>query len=313
MDAPQSKDQSRAWMFTLNNYSSVDVPRSFEKYRYLCWQAERGENGTPHLQGYILFDAPRRFSFVKKILPTAHWETRQGTHEQAEEYCSKEETRIDGPWKLGEPPAPGKRTDLLSLKRLIDEGATDLQIWEEHFPTMLKYHKGAAVYKRIKSEVRTWKTFVVVLTGPTGSGKSHQAHLFPNIYDLPHPGPKGNQIWFDGYDNHKTVLIEEFYGWIPYDLLLRMLDQYSLLVPTKGGFTNFAPRYIVITSNKDPMDWYHFEKFAQNKLPLFRRLDLIIEKLSRTFYRVMKSPESQNSLIEFNEDDIDFKRFVPNF
>jgi len=310
---PSANTQARGWMFTLNNYSSVDVPKTIEQYKFVTWQAERGANNTPHLQGYVLFNAPKRFSAVKKIFPTAHWEPRNGTHEQAREYCNKEDTRTDGPWTLGDEPAPGARTDILSLKRAIDDGQSDLQIWEEQFPLMLKYFKGASIYKRLKSQVRKEKTFVVVISGPTGTGKSYQAHKnFPNVYPLSHPGNKGGQLWFDGYDAHTTLVIDEFYGWIPYDLLLRMLDAYPLNVPIKGGFVNFNPKYIVITSNKPPTDWYHFEKFSGGSAPLLRRLDLIIEKMTRDYYRVMKSPESPDALIEIQEDEIDFKRFVPN-
>lgn len=313
--ACNSHTQARAWCFTLNNYSSVDVPRTIEKYKYVTWQAERGANGTPHLQGYVLFDTPRRFAGVKKIFPTAHWEPRQGTHEQARDYCQKPESRVDGPWTLGSEDGVGQgtRSDVLSLKRSIDEGASDVQLWEDHFKHMLKYHKGASIYKRLKATVRDFKTFVTVITGPTGTGKSHAAFSFPDCYFLSHPGTKNGQLWFDGYDGQRTVVIDEFYGWIPYDLLLRLLDRFPLAVPTKGGFTNFAPKFIVITSNKPPEDWYKFEKFAGKSDPLLRRLDLIITKWTREVYQVMKCPDSPNQIIEINEDTIDFKRFVPNF
>lgn len=312
--------QSRAWLFTLNNYSSVDVPRTIPSYRYVVWQAERGASGTKHLQGYVVFTSPRKLSTVKNIFPTAHWESRLGSHEQAKQYCMKSDTREQGPWELGDDSniasGQGARTDLLSLKRLVDEGATDLQLWEEQFQPMLRYHKGVGIYKRLKSTVRNFKTFVVVLTGPTGSGKSHQAFRFPNAYPLSHPGTKGGQIWFDGYDGHPTVIIDEFYGWIPYDLLLRLLDRFPLCVPTKGGFTNFAPKNIIITSNKDPQDWYHFQNYAGRAEPLLRRLDLVITKWNRTSYRVHKYPNmpSTNDIINIEDsDDIDFRRFCPDF
>lgn len=319
LEASTTNNGARGWVFTLNNHSSVDVPRTVDGVKYCIWQEERGEKGTKHLQGYFLFNSTKRLAGVKKIFPTAHWEIRRGSHEQARDYCQKEETRTQGPWTLGEEPInnQGARTDLLALKRSIDEGKSEGEIWEDHFQPMLKYHKGVQIYRNIKSEVRDFKTFVIAIHGPTGSGKSHAAHSFPNIYSVSHPGTKGGQVWFDRYDGHQTVVIDEFYGWIPYDLLLRLCDRFPLAVPTKGGFTNFRPRYLILTSNKSPQDWYHFEKYAELSKPLIRRLDLIITKWSRLVYHVTKCETERfpigENYIEIKEDTIDFKRFVPNF
>ena len=57
-----------------------------------------------------MFSGTKRLSGVKELTGTAaHWEPRRGTHQQAAAYCSKEETRIDGPWEVGTPPVQGKR------------------------------------------------------------------------------------------------------------------------------------------------------------------------------------------------------------
>jgi hypothetical protein len=80
--------------------------------------------------------------------------------------------------------------------------------------------------------------------------------------------PASNQaIFFDGYDGQEDVVVDEFYGWIPYDLLCRMCDRYPLLVDTKGGAVQFCPKRIWITSNKKPEDWYKLDMSA-----MFRRL-----------------------------------------
>lgn len=311
MDAPltSANAQSRAWVFTLNNHSSVDVPRTIE-CKYCIWQEEQGEQGTKHLQGYVYFGGSKRLSTLKKILPTAHWEIRRGTHEQAKEYCSKEDSRISGPYEFGEEPVTtgqGSRSDLVSLKRSLDQGSTDQQIWEEHFPTMVKYYKGVNEYKRVKqmADARSEKTVCIVLFGGTGSGKTYTVQKnFPNAYWVSKP-PKGSPLWMDGYDGRSPVAIDEFYGWLPYDLLLRMCDAYPLQLPTKGGHTGFAPKFIIFTSNKPPEQWYDYSKFSGGKDPLFRRLELIIEKRDRDSYTIWKQPNGQVSL-NLPGPDIDF-------
>jgi len=45
-------------------------------------QLERGENSTPHLQGYVVVKQPKTLVAMKKIHATAHWENRKGSHEQ---------------------------------------------------------------------------------------------------------------------------------------------------------------------------------------------------------------------------------------
>lgn len=67
---------------------------------------------------------------------------------------------------------------------------------------------------------------------------------------------KQRSNWWDGYANHEHVVIDEFYGWLPFDLLLRLCDRYPLLVETKGGQVQFSANTIVITTNKRPTEWY---------------------------------------------------------
>ena len=43
---------------------------------------------------------------------------------------------------------------------------------------------------------------------------------------------------------------------------VRLLDRYPCQVETKGGSVNFAPKKIIILSNKAPEDWYGKNKCA---------------------------------------------------
>lgn len=96
LNPPPSRDsKSRTWCFTVNNYdqSIIDlVVSTVSKNTVLkyIYGFERGDQGTPHIQGYIRFKNQVRFSTVKRKLPTAHWEVAKGTDDDNYVYCSKE-------------------------------------------------------------------------------------------------------------------------------------------------------------------------------------------------------------------------------
>jgi len=267
--------QSRYWLVTINNPRDYRMIELWPGITYAAWQHEKGEEGTDHIQGYIVFDKKTRLSALKKLdHGRGHWEVRRGTHAEAKTYCTKEESRVEGPWFLGtdanvKEKAQGKRSDLDAVKAAIDEGRDEGYLVENYFGDCAKYFKFFQQYKRMKTNQRTFKTEVIVIYGPTGTGKSHHCSVtFPGAYWK----PKGD--WWDGYDGHKVVVIDEFYGWLAYDFMLRLLDCYPLIVPTKGSFASFVAKTIVITSNKHPRDWYNETKFPFP--PLERRITKLI-------------------------------------
>lgn len=91
------------WCFTLNNYSEDDL----EKYenlgqqtsttiQYLIYGKEVGENGTPHLQGFVQFKKRLRIRQVKDYLGSrVHVEPANGTPAQNQVYCQKEEDFVE--------------------------------------------------------------------------------------------------------------------------------------------------------------------------------------------------------------------------
>lgn len=261
---------SKYWCWTANNPpEDVSALADMEGVQFMVYQKEVGENGTPHLQGYVVFRVRRRLSQVRNLFfqvlnSYPHFEKRKGTHDQAKDYCTKDDTRAPGcaPVFVGNDAGlggQGKRNDLLSMKRALDEGKSELEIAEsdETFSVWAKYYKSIERYKRLKSvQSRQWPTITYVLYGPPGGGKTRwAAEKYPDAYWLPKPG-QGQTPFFDGYDGHETVVIDEFYGWLPFDLLCRMCDRYPLMVNTKGGMVSFYPKRIIFTSNAHPNEWY---------------------------------------------------------
>ena len=88
----------------------------------------------------------------------------------------------------------------------------------------------------------------------------------------------GGDRWFDGFRGHKYALFDDFDGsQIEFRKLLRLLDKYPMQVPIKGGFTNWNPRKIFITSNVQPRMWYSGdERVGLGDIDaMIRRLDIV--------------------------------------
>lgn len=83
----------KKWCFTLNN-PVVGVPyydilvRDVRLFRFV-YGVEVGASGTRHLQGYIEFKLPVRFTVVQQLLH-AHWEPAKGSSAQNFQYCTKD-------------------------------------------------------------------------------------------------------------------------------------------------------------------------------------------------------------------------------
>lgn len=139
----------------------------------------------------------------------------------------------------------------MEIQAIIRGGATEEEIADDYFADWCRHRNSFQAYRALIASPRDFKTHVTVIQGPTGTGKSrHCMEEYPDAYW------KTRDQWWDGYQNHEIIIIDEFYGWIPFDLLLRMCDRYPLQVEVKGGKVNFRPSKIFITTNKNPRQWY---------------------------------------------------------
>lgn len=226
------------------------LPDTFE-CNYYIYGKETGDSGTPHLQGYVELASRVTFNKLSKHLNGFHIESRKGTSQQAIQYCSK-----DGNVEMfGTPKSPGQRTDLVTLRDLLQETPSikellaneDLQLnyqslrFAEH---LLKYY----------DKPRDYKPTVVWLYGQSGTGKTRAATAA-----LPHAYFKSNGSgkWWPGYDGEEDIILDDVesnaYG-LKY--LIGIMDRYPFTVEGKGGTRQFRGRNIYVTSLEHPTKEY---------------------------------------------------------
>ncbi len=272
---------SRSWCGTSFAVQDFVLPQPTEenKVRYGVAQLEVApDTGRQHVQFYLEFTTGVRMAHVKRIVDdhACHLEKRHGTRDQAREYCRKQDSRAPGaePYEVGdwEAGGAGTRNDLAAVQAALDAGTPMSQVAQEHFKEWVRYHGAFDRYCLITKPERSWEMEIHVFWGKSGSGKSKRAFdENPGAYWMP-----PNAQWFDGYVGQSTIVVDDFYGWLPWSFLLRMLDRYPMPLPIKGGFVPMMAKRIVFTSNTHPTNWYQYDE-KKHYAALERRITLIEE------------------------------------
>lgn len=270
----------RNWCFTLNNPKPEDKDKllEYDKCKYIKFQLEKGENGTPHYQGLIIMKNACRMKTMKSIDSRIHWEPMKSL-DGSIAYCEKDDTREDGPWESGIPPksGQGKRKDLDELKEQIMEGTKTVDDIVLDNPEI--YHKyGRTLHKiedlALRKQTRTWMTEGIWYWGETGVGKSHLA--FEGYTPETHYVWKDDNGWQDGYTGQEIVIINDFRGHIKYDEMLQMVDKWPHYVRRRGREpAPFLARKVIITSSLRPEQVYCNRNVNDSIQQLLRRMDVL--------------------------------------
>jgi len=236
------------------------------------------QTGTPHVDGYYEYPAPRRAVTERKKFTKAFGpgygdlDTAYGTSAENVDYSTKEQGTY---MQLGTPAVgQGFRTDVESRcaevtagKRTVDQ----IVLEEPRF-----YHQYGRTLHRVedlalRSKFRTWMTEGLWLWGPTGVGKSHRAFagFTPQSHYLWKNNDKG---WQDGYSGQETVIINDFRGEIPYNELLQLVDRWPHTLARRGREpVPFLAKTVIITSSLSPQLIYHRRNYEDSLDQLLRR------------------------------------------
>lgn len=329
----------RGWCLTINN---PKIPGDAYLEQWLadgvivfgCGQLEEApETGTKHLQMYIVTKAneknPKGFSrkwVSDNIHSKAYITNRDGTHEEARDYCTLPEYKGKvkivhaGPWTVGAwdgahelTPSERKKGSTkggekvkLNWETMLSEikaGQSDKYLMEKYPHMFLTSHKAVEKARLVYStEHSRRQPDVIVFYGPTGTGKSHRANKIMMNNGGGKVFTKGNHgnFWADGYDpmRHDVVWFDEFDGsWFSYKQLLRICDKWPFDMETKGGTVGFNPKIIIFTSSKHPKEWYSIEAVPDTS-ELMRRLSGKHGCIKQLQNKIEEPTESGRDLID---------------
>lgn len=264
-----SDQVGKNWCFTINNWTEDDIKILTDlECRYIVFGKEIGKEGTPHLQGFVVFNQTKKLSGVKKVHDTAHWEATRGTSEQAATYCKK-----DGDFtERGEPPMTKRKLGEIEKNRWDDAYDAVKEGRFDDVPNDMA-SRGAIKNLLFKASLTQKKPRLSNVDcrwyfGPSGTGKTTDVDIeFPDYFE------KGLNKWWDGYTNQETVLIDEW------DLdtsrflgthLKKWSQKFAFNAETKGGTMCIRPKRIIITSNYTMKECFGHDKKGL-LVPLERR------------------------------------------
>lgn len=258
--------RARKWFFTLKGDETLQerIEWEFRNYTYVC-QLEQGDGGFVHWQGFINNEQPISFDTLKRKFRQIHLESVRGSDIQAYRYVTKLETALgfnqagervlvadnpqavkitcsSGDWR-GFEALKDTRLDMkphTHIHVLLKQGMTAEEIIDQYPDYTLRYaaireaekgleRKRKAQENKLKKRWETEKRLgieVFYIYGAAGAGKTRHVvdtEGIGRVYmvtDYRHP--------FDNYNGEDVLSLEEYYGQIQTDYLLKLLDIYPV-------------------------------------------------------------------------------------
>jgi len=280
--------QTRFYCFTrfathgsLETQDIEDILRPISTY-YVFQQEVTPDTGRVHLQGYVVLLRKTRLTTLYRKF-AAHFEIRRGTHQQALDYCTKDETRRPntvpityGTFEGG----AGRRNDIAAFRDAVEGGRTNWQLLHEHptemakFPRFLQLVRTETLQQRLLAELPEfvprpgWQSSLVRTLAqaphprtviwrwePIGAvGKSFFALNFLPAETFLVTGGKHTDIQY-AYQAQRYV----FFDWsrhqetsFPYGLVEQFKNGYFLSTKYESIAKRFSVPHVVVFANFSP-------------------------------------------------------------
>lgn len=309
-------DRHRAWVFTIfledmpvdygfmrRHCAADNFLQGVQSAKAIVFQLERApETGALHFQGAVIFDNPVSLRSAKRrlercwgrlIIKSPSLRPMRGNWADQQEYCKKEETRVEGPWEHGEPPAQGKRSDIVNLTAWFESCAqTNPSITMNSFLTFVELNHGQEArlsatamlgrmghwwrtmmmihQERVMSNAQRTQPTVHVVVGAPGVGKTHSVESIcrdsgRTLMKLTsmdgHSYNSHNQftkVWFPPNAGLQEVLIlDDFIPGASPELVRELTGGGHMQAHFKGGTTSVAYSHVIVITNTPPDRWFH--------------------------------------------------------
>lgn len=206
------------WAYTLNNPDDNEtalVHSLFERASHAIksnvFQHETGAEGTPHFQGLVTLQKQQRLSFVRKLLPRAHWTpcTKAEHIENMKAYVQKRDETSEGTTTTQQSNPPVM--DALSLLRKMIQDSLQA---EGH---LLSYEEWSSPDNAARicaaTDRRTYRRYCEEMrTGDDGHWDHFRKHLKRDELSLVEDDPYNAKVFIQpAYTRLKKDYLEQIY------------------------------------------------------------------------------------------------------
>ncbi len=228
-------------------------PRTWPGVHYCIWQKELcPTTKKEHLQLYCVFTKRKRRTSVLKLYK-GDWRIARSPKD-ANKYCQKKDSRIDGPWTIGEWDKVVLQGDKFKqLFQDIEKGMKEKDIFRTYTALYVRYSTGIRRGRELMTLKRSTHTQLIWIWGPSGAGKSVLAMKMAKTGDRTVYMKNPTNKWWTGYDQEDVVIIDDFKGAL-YPAMLFNLggNNHPLPIEIKGACLQFNSKEIIITSVRHP-------------------------------------------------------------
>lgn len=295
--------RARCWVFT--NFQNVEMGLKLNEIkdaRYILYQEELcPSTKKPHLQGYVQFNNPiEKRQVQKRINRGKIWcKPAKGEPDQCHIYCTKDESaaRNGNEKEEGKMTKQGNRTDIQELRLSVVRNPyikiNDL--WRTHGNTFVRCPNLVKELKQERQQEKS-KEFrqnkVIIWLGDPGRNKTRSV-LYDekdkpkdNVYRITKPT---KDLWWTGYMGEETLVIDDFTGWISYEVMLQITDGHQERLDIKGSFTYAMWKKVIIISNMEFKKWWPEQWHEDKYLALQRRIFEMKDELKKESKNILAS------------------------